>query len=1145
MRMNRSSSRGWVRATLLALLAVAALLLVLAAWVAANPAVLVPVAAGAVERYLGRTLVIGGEVAIEFSGAPRIQVRDARLSNAHWSTHPQMVSAGYLMVQINLWALLERRVHLVDLDLRDAQIRLEDRVDGLPNWVFSEPADHEDPSPWTFALQGLSVDRTVVYAAIGELAPIELQVPQLRETTDPDGNLRLDGNGELNGDTWQLTGRIGTFDELMSAGRVDMRLDAVVDQVKLHAEGSIGDLASLSAVDLALALSGPNADSLGEIFGMPEAFAGDVALTATIHPMAHDHAVAIKGHVSQFAIETTGTVRDLAALDGFEGVVDLKGPDVQVFGKALQLTGVPQGPFEVAGRVRREGGDLDFDDVLVTVPGSRLVLNADFADFPRRQGAVGHLQLSGPDISRFSALLRAPHLPQAPFELDLKLDAATVGTVDATLEATFAIGEHRLSAEGPVGEFPEFEGTRLTTRVSGPEVAQLTRAAGAGEPVTGPYDARAVVSLIDGGLDVAKVAVTVGSFDVHGDAALPDIRDPERFQASGKLGTEDLAGALARLGVSSGDRAPDGALSLDVQLSGSAQGLSLERFRGNAGALDFHGAGKLGAPPDLVTGLDLSLTISAPDIQMFFDQATVESATRIPFTLSGRLQGGENAIGLTDVRLAAEGGEFQADGRVSLAPGLVGTRLAVTGQGRDLAGLVPSFPMYTPPAQPWQIGGTLEIPDARHLRVTDSHLEVGSVSIKASGTLDLEAQSGTDLDISAQGASLAEIGRIGPEGLPSVPFSLDIGLDGTPSAIQVSRLAVKWAESDLTATGSLDTSEALRLSLQGSSDVIRTEDLLMAIHGEDYGTADAVSSSDASSRVFSDDPLPLDALRAMDANVDITVGTLHDRRARLRDVVLTFDLSDGALSLSRMHFRDEIGRFDASGTLQPEGQNGRAHLQWKLTAEDADLGLFTTENQPPDTIPRYTVDISAAGAGASVSEIVGSLNGSVLVHSMAGGRIDNELVDLLAGDFVSNVLNVLNPLSGTRKFTPMNCLVLNAAIKDGNLKLAPGFVMRTDQVNMFVFGGVNLATEHLDLSLATQARRGIGISAASITNPYFKVGGTITRPSLHLDAQSAAVAASVATATAGLSIVVQGVMQRIRGHRNPCPTFRDYEREGD
>ena len=339
---------------------------------------------------------------------------------------------------------------------------------------------------------------------------------------------------------------------------------------------------------------------------------------------------------------------------------------------------------------------------------------------------------------------------------------------------------------------------------------------------------------------------------------------------------------------------------------------------------------------------------------------------------------------------------------------------------------------------------------------------------------------------------------------------------------------------DSTATGSINLKGKPVIVLQGTSRTLIIDDLQKAIFGE----PEEIEPADDSSRVIPDIPVSISDLAAFDADIDIQVGRFQGVNARLEDINLQFKVKDGALELDRAVYRDDKGSFDANAILTPEGDNVRMVLN--LKGDAADLGLFTHPNQSPETIPRYSLDVAIAGLGATVAEIAAGLNGRVLISS-DGGRIDNALLDSFAGDFLSNVLDVLNPFVKNEKYTNMDCMVINTTITDGIVNLEPGFVMRTNRVNMFVFGKLNLASEKLDLSLATQARQGIGLSAASITNPYFKVGGTLAAPALQLDPGSAALAASIATATAGLSIVIRGFWDRLQGETNPCPAFLNYQ----
>jgi len=258
---------------------------------------------------------------------------------------------------------------------------------------------------------------------------------------------------------------------------------------------------------------------------------------------------------------------------------------------------------------------------------------------------------------------------------------------------------------------------------------------------------------------------------------------------------------------------------------------------------------------------------------------------------------------------------------------------------------------------------------------------------------------------------------------------------------------------------------------------------------------------------------------------------------------LKMAIEDGVLTLDQLQYRDEIGFYRASGSLRHAAEN-REKLDMILAVqgEELKLDLITGSENPSPNAPLYSMDISIRGVGGTVAELAANLDGSLLVWS-DGGQINNNLLHRFASDFLMNVLTTLNPFSQTEPYTPVECMVLNADIDQGRVRFEPGFVMRTNRLNMFVVGDVDLKTERLNLSLATHGRQGIGISAATVTNPYFKVGGTLMTPQLELDAQSAAVAASVTAATMGLSIVVRGVWSRLRGEQNPCPQFLNYERK--
>jgi len=68
----------------------------------------------------------------------------------------------------------------------------------------------------------------------------------------------------------------------------------------------------------------------------------------------------------------------------------------------------------------------------------------------------------------------------------------------------------------------------------------------------------------------------------------------------------------------------------------------------------------------------------------------------------------------------------------------------------------------------------------------------------------------------------------------------------------------------------------------------------------------------------------------------------------------------------------------------------------------------------------------------------------------------------------------------------------------------------------------------------TKPRKGIGLSASMITNPYIKLGGTLSSPSIQLKELQAVASTGAAVATLGLSLVAKGMFDRVTAEKKVC-----------
>lgn len=106
-----------------------------------------PVAAQ-VERVTGRALAFEGEVSLRLLPRPSLSLRDVVLANAPGGSRPQMLRIGRLEAELELWPLVvQRRLHIVKLVARDADLLLERDAEGRGNWEMWAAAGAAAPAP--------------------------------------------------------------------------------------------------------------------------------------------------------------------------------------------------------------------------------------------------------------------------------------------------------------------------------------------------------------------------------------------------------------------------------------------------------------------------------------------------------------------------------------------------------------------------------------------------------------------------------------------------------------------------------------------------------------------------------------------------------------------------------------------------------------------------------------------------------------------------------------------------------------------------------------------------------------------------------------------------------------------------------------
>ncbi len=723
---------------------------------------------GAIERTasqaLGRELKIAGAFDLSLSLTPTLTASGVTLANAPWGSEPFMVRAGRVRISVDLVSLGSRPWRVRDLAVDDVHVLLEASAEGRGNWAFetkpatarpSEPSAR--PSFWIeqAAVRGLEL---VVRERPGAV-PLQADITELDARLDPTTHMiDVRGAGHVGGSPWDLAGRLGPFERLYAARDVDHALTGHLGQSALSLSGRIHDPMTLGGPDVHVKVDGPDIATALAVFGLQSPLAGAFRVEGRLASSKGAVDADLSGVLGGVTASAHGTLEELLRPERITAEVEAAGPDAAVVGSWRGVAGLPPRPFDLAGRLRREGRRLSFDDLKVRVGGTSLVVKGTLGELPRWVGTELDVAATGSDLSELSALARL-RLPQGPFTVRGQLRKRTEGLAIDAVE--LRVAGSTIHAAGTVGEPPSLHSLQLTVDGAGPDASFLSRVARVELPAE-PFELRGRITGSGPALDFAEVAGRLGdsAFDVSG----------RLIPGRGLVGTD------ARLRVAGGDLSRSGSIvgvrglpAEPFHLAGHVRVLAdayeLDGVEARVGGLSGTARGRLGRPSPL-DGTRLACRVRGSALS---DLAAWGLRTKLPadpFVAAGRL-GIEGGVYRVD-GLAAEVGSDRVavDGALGALPDVAALDVAVKASGPELAALgrflsAAGIPARArSPAGPFIVTGRVRRV-AAGVEIRDARAEVGSLKLGAEGTIGLGAGLlGTDVRFEAAAPDTSVLSQV-------------------------------------------------------------------------------------------------------------------------------------------------------------------------------------------------------------------------------------------------------------------------------------------------------------------------------------------------------------------------------------------------
>ncbi len=523
---------------------------------------------------------------------------------------------------------------------------------------------------------------------------------------------------------------------------------------------------------------------------------------------------------------------------------------------------------------------------------------------------------------------------------------------------------------------------------------------------------------------------------------------------------------LAEFGGIIGEKLPaTDQFEIQGRLTGSTAALALQKAQGSArrGSLHFTVTGVV---KDLLTlrGMDLQSRLSGKDLAEFGEIIGEKLPAIDQFEIQGRLTGSTEMLSLAAARGSARRGSlhFTVTGAVKDLLTLKGMDLQSRLTGKDLAEFGGIIGEKLPATDQFEIQGRLTGSTAAlSLQEAQGSARRGGISLTVSGAItQLLAFEGINVKLKASGKELAEIGPLVGAELPDLgPFDMSAKLLGSAKAISLNKFSAIIDKSDFKGLAKVEFLKRPKITIRLESSVIDFTVLMKSLEKDEQKTA---NKDKQKRRLFSDDPLPFDVLKKVDADILLKARNIHAKDARIEFGHLTLKLEDGDFSIDKLEATYKETKI--SGDLQINA-GAPSQVATHFLIQNFDLGSLLKETGVSDQV-RAIIDIAAHGKsrGDSVNSLMANLDGSI--GAVMGPGYLTKYLDMLSMDLSKKVIHFWG---SHKKADQIKCAVVQFDIKKG-IADSQAFVFDTRAGILTGEGEINLGTERVDFLLVPKPK---------------------------------------------------------------------------
>lgn len=239
-----------------------------------------------VSNALHRPVIIDGSIVISTSLQPVFTLKGLQIQNPAGFSQEKFLSLDQARIQIALLPLLQKKLHIPEINVQQLLVTLEENKNGAVNWTFTgddrveekQPVSESPPQKRTDGAQKLELtDDSIVVEKLRfdniivthytpqSKDPATFELKECNGSMTPGSPLQLDMAGELLTFPYLLNISISSLEEILTSNSTWMEIQAEIADTQFDFAGRVNIAKAHRALTLQVKVKGGNLKSLNQL----------------------------------------------------------------------------------------------------------------------------------------------------------------------------------------------------------------------------------------------------------------------------------------------------------------------------------------------------------------------------------------------------------------------------------------------------------------------------------------------------------------------------------------------------------------------------------------------------------------------------------------------------------------------------------------------------------------------------------------------------------------------------------------------------------------------------------------------------------------------------------------------------------------